>query len=308
MSNWSADVLAALGLPVDDTDLGTSRAEFEGGGSYRVEIPSVETPDALAAVVEEAKRLEVSIHRASQGSGVMLLTNDELKDMAQIGAETSIEVCLFIGPRAPWEAGAAALTPEGGQVGWRHSGMRQLSYALREAHRATDAGIRSLLVADEGLIWILDQARRRGDLPADLILKGSASLGLSNPVQVKLLEAAGLDTANIMSDTTIERLATMRSVVGIPLDLYVESPDGLGGFLRYHEIGDIVRVAAPVHLKFGLRNSPGLYPAGQQLPTLVSSARERVRRARIGLEHLERLNPDARPSAAGPRRGVPCPN
>ena len=46
----------------------------------------------------------------------------------------------------------------------------------------------------------------------------------------------------------------------------------------------MVRVAAPIYLKFGLRNSPPLYPAGQHLESLVLAlSRERVRRAAIGL-------------------------
>ena len=77
--------------------------------------------------------------------------------------------------------------------------------------------------------------------------------------------------------------------------------------MRYHDIGEIVRLAAPVHLKFGLRNAPGIYPSGQHLAgAVLSSARERVRRAAIGLEHLARQRPQAVASPLGAaRRGVP---
>lgn len=67
------------------------------------------------------------------------------------------------------------------------------------------------------------------------------------------------------------------------------TPDDLGGFVRYGDIAEFVRVAAPIYLKFGLRNAPPLYPAGGHMEELVvASARERVRRAQIGLEHLSR--------------------
>lgn len=73
------------------------------------------------------------------------------------------------------------------------------------------------------------------------------------------------------------------------IDVYVEAPDNLGGFVRYHEIPEFVRVGAPVYLKFGLRNAVGTYPAGLHLQAQVEAgARERVRRAEIGLEHLAR--------------------
>ena len=55
----------------------------------------------------------------------------------------------------------------------------------------------------------------------------------------------------------------------------------------YHEIPAIVDVAAPVYLKFAVRNCAPLYPAGEHLRGVVlSSSRERVRRAAIGLELL----------------------
>jgi hypothetical protein len=71
-----------------------------------------------------------------------------------------------------------------------------------------------------------------------------------------------------------------------------------GGPVRYYEIPELVRVAAPVHLKFTVRNAPGLYPSGEHLAGLaVASARERVRRAAIGIALLRRHYPDATASA-----------
>jgi hypothetical protein len=76
------------------------------------------------------------------------------------------------------------------------------------------------------------------------------------------------------------------------LDIYIEGADDFAAPLRYHEIDEIVAVAAPVQLKFGLRNTPGVYPAGGQLAaTVISASRERVRRAAIGLETLRRRAP-----------------
>jgi hypothetical protein len=61
-----------------------------------------------------------------------------------------------------------------------------------------------------------------------------------------------------------------------------------------------VGICAPVYLKFGLRNAPDVYPAGSHLEaTTVALSRERVRRARIGLEMLRRANPNAAMSQLG---------
>jgi hypothetical protein len=138
-----------------------------------------------------------------------------------------------------------------------------------------------------------------------MLVKASALMGIANPIGGALLAGLGIRSLNVSGDTRIADLAAFRCATDAYLDLYIESPDGLGGFLRYHEIGEIVRVAAPVYLKFGLRNAAGIYPAGDHLSELVrSSARERVRRAAI--EHLHRQYPGAVPSCRGQdRRGIP---
>jgi hypothetical protein len=67
-----------------------------------------------------------------------------------------------------------------------------------------------------------------------------------------------------------------------------------------HEIAEIIRVAAPVYLKFGLRNAPDIYPWGGHLAaTAVTLSRERVRRARLALDLLERSGVAALTSELG---------
>src|SRR5207247_7571721 len=145
-------------------------------------------------------------------------------------------------------------------------------------------GLRSILVADEGLLWLVDQARQRGLLPRDLVVKASALLGAANPLGIKLLVDHGLNTINVASDISLARLAALRQVISIPIDLYIESPDGLGGFTRYHEISEIVRVAAPIDLKFRLRNAPNIYPSGVHLEHVaVQPGRQRVPQRTVGL-------------------------
>ena len=301
-------LLRELGLPEGDRhDFPTSTKTFPDGAHYRVEIPSVEGPAALRAVIEAAQVSGVPVQRISQGSGIMLWSDAEIDEMVQLGHRHGIEVCLFVGPRAPWEGTAQALTPDGKHFGWRHMGMDQLVYAFCDVERAVQLGLRSVLVADEGLLWLIDQARTRGQLPGDLVVKASALLGASNPLGIKLLVDNGLNTINVASDISLARLAALRQVISIPIDLYIESPDGLGGFTRYHEIAEIVRVAAPIYLKFGLRNAPNVYPSGIHLELVaLQTARERVRRAALGLQMLARLSQDFKTSQPGaPGLGIP---
>jgi len=293
--------LQSLGLPPGDLhDLPTSSKRFPDGAQYRVEIPSVEGPRALAAVLEEAETRRVRVHRISQGSGVMLLTDGEIREMARLGAEARIEVSLFVGPRAAWEPGAQILSAAGKNLGARHRGMEQLVYAIEDVKRACSLGIRSVLVADEGLLWVVGEMKKAGELPADLVLKVSVQMGAANPASVRLQEQLGAGTYNVPTDLDLAKLAAMRAAVDIPLDIYVEVPDNFGGFIRHYEIGEIVRVAAPVYVKFGLRNAPDVYPSGTHLEeTVIALSRERVRRAEIGLAHLARYYPDALTSELG---------
>jgi len=108
---------------------------------------------------------------------------------------------------------------------------------------------------------------------------------------------------------TLDELAEMRAAVSLPLDLYVESPDPLGGVVRGQELGDLVRTGAPLYAKFGLRNAQAIYPSGHHLVEVArANATEKVHRAAVALEWLERLSPglvQSKPGAAG--LGIPAP-
>ena len=211
-----------------------------------------------------------------------------------LGQEHAVEVCLFVGPRAAWDVGVQATAPAGRVAAGSLRGADQLAYGVEDVLRGCRLGVRSILVADTGQLWVLGRMKRAGDLPADLEIKISISLPVTNPATARLLEDLGATTLNLPIDLSLAQIAAIRQAVDAPLDVYVESADDFGGAVRYYETPDLVRVAAPVHLKFTVRNAPGLYPSGEHLaPLAVASARERVRRAAIGLAMLQRHYPDA---------------
>ncbi len=77
--------LRSIGLPDHDLrDLPPSEQRFPDGGQWRIEIPSVEGPNALSTVYQYADEYGVPVHRVSQGSGVMLMTDDEIREMVAI--------------------------------------------------------------------------------------------------------------------------------------------------------------------------------------------------------------------------------
>jgi hypothetical protein len=287
--------LAELGLP--DRDLGelpTSAKRFDDGAQYRVEIPSVEGPEPFQAVLDAAAEHGVAVHRISQGSGIMLQTDEEIRRMVALGRQHGVEVCLFVGPRAAWDVGVQATASSGRVASAVLRGAEQLVFGTEDILHGCELGLRSVLVADVGHLWVLGRLRAAGHLPEDLVLKVSISFPVANPATARLVEDLGAGTINLPVDLSLAQVASIRQAVDIPLDLYVEGADDFGATVRYYEVAELVRVAAPVHLKFTVRNSPGLYPSGQHLAALaVSSARERVRRAAIGLALLDRYDPEA---------------
>ncbi|CAA9388761.1 MAG: hypothetical protein AVDCRST_MAG03-443 [uncultured Rubrobacteraceae bacterium] len=295
------ELLAGLGLPGKDLyDPPDSGKRFPDGARYRVEIPSVEGPRVLEAVLDEAEKREVQLHRVSQGSGIMLLTDAEILEMCAMSREAGLELSLFVGPRASWETGAGAGSSAGGVLGAQHRGQDQLAYALEDVLRGVGLGLRGVLVADAGLLWVLRDLKEKGELPEDLVVKVSVQLAAANAAAVKVMEDLGAGTYNTPTDLSMAQLAAIRTVTDLPLDVYVEVPDDFGGFVRHYEIPDLVRVASPVFVKFGLRNAPNIYPSGTHLEaTAVSLGRERVRRAEIGLSMLDRYFPEAASTQRG---------
>ena len=219
----------------------------------------------------------------------MMQTDDEIKEMVSIGKSENIEVCLFVGPRASWDIGKQPLSSSGVVANPSLRGADQLRYAVEDVIHGADLGVRSVLVGDVGLLKILGDAKKKGDLPSDFILKTSVALTCNNPATAALFQEIGASTLNLSTDLSLQQIAAIRAQVDVPLDVYVEGPDDFGGPVRHYEVPDLVRVAAPIYLKFTVRNSPGLYPAGGHIQGVVeATARERVRRASIGIGMLNR--------------------
>ncbi len=283
-------ILKSLNLPTRDAyDLPTSSKRFPDGAAYRVEIPSCEGPKALRAVIDEAAARKVRVHRVSQGSGIMLQTDEEIREMLALGAEHGIEVCLFVGPRANWDTGSQASSTAGRVIGSSLRGADQLVYGIEDVLHGVELGLKSILVADLGQLQILGEMKRSGDLPVDFVLKISVTLAAANPATARLMEDLGATSINLPVDLSLPQIAAIRQAVDAAIDFYMESPDDFGGAVRHYETSEVVRVAAPVYLKYGLRNSPPLYPSGAHLEsTVITLSKERVRRAAIGLSLMRR--------------------
>lgn len=282
---------------------------FPDGADFRIEIPSVEGPRVLEAVIDAAAAEGIIVNRVSQGSGAMLMREDELRAMALLGAEHGIEVSLFVGPRESYDVSAHPRTEDGAGHGGQSRGLHGLRYAAEDIARAVECGIRSFLIPDLGLLTLVNEMQRGGELPSTVVWKVSVMLAPSNPLALRELERVGASTVNVPSDVSVETLRELRAATSLPIDLYVESPDALGGVVRGDELGDLVAAGAPLYAKFGLRNSRMIYPSGLHLvDEACAIAREKVHRAAAALEWVDRLSSGLRQSAPGAEGlGVPQP-
>jgi len=184
------DFLTGLGLPGGDlNELPDSAKRFPDGAEYRIEIPSTEGPRCLEAVLEEAERLDVRVHRVSQGSGVFLQTDAELDEFARIAAEARIEVSLFARPNAAWGLSATARAHQAFAAGAH--GQEQVVANLEDCVRAAAHGFGSVLIADLGVLSLFAEAKRAGLLPGDMQAKVSVMLPASNPASARVLEQLG---------------------------------------------------------------------------------------------------------------------
>ena len=85
------------GIPGRDAwYLPTSEKSFADGANYRIEIAGVERASTMEAMIEEAQKRKVTIHRAIAAVGGSTYCDfQELKDMAQMAHDEKIEMIML---------------------------------------------------------------------------------------------------------------------------------------------------------------------------------------------------------------------
>ena len=243
----SKDFLIKIGMPSGDAyDLPTSEKRFPDGSQYRFEVPGIQTPTALKALLNELVKYGLHCHRVTQTKGVMFLANDEISEMVELTQQANVDLVLAIGPRATNDTSASVNTLEGQRMGYRLRGQEQIVRAMEEVYRATSLGCKSFLVYDEGNLWVLNEMRNAGEIPADCQFKVSAHTGHANPCSGRILENLGANSLNPVRDIQLQMLAAMRQALSIPLDVHTENPASTGGFIRHYEVPEMIRV----HLQY----------------------------------------------------------
>lgn len=298
--------MARAGIPPRDAyDLPSSTVRFPDGAWYRMEISGVERPEVLEALIDEADRRNVPIHRLiSTVMGATLLDREELRRFARLAADAKMEVIITPGPRSAWDTGRQLATPEGGLSGLRFRGSDQLRNVITDIMRCIELGFRGFLVIDEGLLWLLNELKRNGDLPADVVFKVSIYAGHASAAGGHVLETLGAGTFNPVADLSLPQLAAIRQGTHLPLDLHIYLAESFGGFNRFYDAPEMARCCAPCYFKIepgpACAAGPGaLYKPWTSPDALAAMAREKVKYAQIIYELIQENLPEAVLSARG---------
>jgi len=93
------------GIPGRDLyELPDSPKRFPDGAHYRIEISGVERPEVLEALIDEAEKRGVPVHRLiSVVMGATLLDDKELTRFAELARDAKMEVIMTPGPRTSWD-------------------------------------------------------------------------------------------------------------------------------------------------------------------------------------------------------------
>ena len=265
-----------------------SKKRFDDGGQYRFEVPGIQSPKTMSALLKESIKQNIFIHRVTQTKGIMMLSDEEIKDMVNLAISYGCELFLSVGPRATYDTSATVHTKEGSRIGYRLRGYYNLVYAIEDVKRACELGVRGILLYDEGLLYVLNKMRQDGEIPHNVHFKLSAHAGHSNPASAKLLEINGLNSLNPVRDLQIPMIASIRDACDMSLDLHTENPKSTGGFIRHYEVPEFIRVAAPVYLKTG-----GSVAANHNWDTTEKEAIARIKQVKLVKRMIDKYCPDA---------------
>lgn len=281
--------LESIDMPSGDLySLPTSEKRFPDGGQYRFEVPGIQGPGPMKALLEQLDEYGIQIHRVTQTKGIMFLTDEEIQQMVTLAEKYHVQLVLACGPRATTDTSASVKTEEGQRMGYRLRGQEQIVRGIEEIRRGARLGVRGFLIYDEGLLYALNEARKAGFIPADCHFKISAHSGHGNPCSAHVLESLGANSINPVRDIQIQMLAAMRAAIDVPIDLHTENPKSSGGFIRHYEVPEFVRVAAPVYLKTG-----GSVAANHSYDTTEKEAKRRAKQILLVKRVLDEYYPDA---------------
>lgn len=282
----SNDYLNSLNIALtDQMNLPPSQEEYEGGGQYGVEIPVINTLSVLESTIDAIEKADIYVTRFNETHGSMLLSDSEISDMLALCQEKGYGIVIGLGPRPEYDIKGSFYRSEFGlEMGRRNNNLDAIRCSIEEALRLAELGCRGITVYDPGVLRLLNNLRNDGLLPTNMMFKTSTHAMAANQFITQMYAENGANSVTTAHDLGLAMIRDIRQQnPGLSLDVPTDVYKTKGGFIRFHELVEIIQVAAPVMLKMGASAQGHPYDMVGD-----SKARERVQRVAIGLEIFER--------------------
>ncbi|MBI4837360.1 MAG: hypothetical protein HY813_03095 [Candidatus Portnoybacteria bacterium] len=298
-----------------------SAKRFPDGANYRLEVSGIETPEILLAVIVEAKKLGIPIHRAiATVNGSKHWNNHDLKDLAKIAAKTRVEVIICPGHLAR----GLIENPNNLFSMMNYKNDAEIDVYWTEVLRCLRLGFRGFLVWRKSMLDCLVQERTVGHIPRETIFKVSTFDNNCNAIDFALCKKLGADTINSANGLKIDELAKIRQAVDTVMDVHITfwqmalQKHLIGNDLyatilaanpysRVADAPEIARVCSPVYFKFEAdnprRRGISVYDLSKPDWTeddLVEHKREDVRTTAKVVEEIKQKYPHIKLSDWGP--------
>ena len=177
----------------------------------------------MRAVLAEADARGVPVRRVSQGSGVMMLTDVELDEMAQLGQRATESRCRSSSALEGHGTPAASRSPPRPSGSWPAAARASTSASRRsrEASPTEFARFSSAISAS----WPRWDACAPPVTchPTSSSRRRSCSRARTAP-RPGVLQDCGATTINVSTDLSVDDLGEIRAACTAPLDVYVEAP------------------------------------------------------------------------------------
>lgn len=198
--------------------LPNSAKRFPDGANYRIEVSGMESPGILEAVINEAKRLGIPIHRAiSTVKGSYYWTDNDLKELAKIAAENKVEAIIC--PHKLCGAVFEDINKIFTSLNFEDS--KSVEDYIKEIKRCANLGFKGFLVWNKSLLPVLNAMRKTRVIPPDTIFKVSTFANNMNIYDFDDAENKGANTINTANGLTLENLSEIRMVINATIDIHI---------------------------------------------------------------------------------------
>lgn len=293
---------------------------FPDGAHYRIEVSGIETAAILGAVIDEAKKQRIPIHRAiATVKGSMFYSDEQLAALAHLAAKEKVEVII-----CPGDLAHGFFGNPNRNLNWQS--LKEVSAYLREISRCVDIGFRGFLVWTSPMLKVLNAFRRRGKIPQETIFKVSTFANSCNAIDFLAYAKDGANTVNAANGLTLGNLSEIRQVLNeknektawdVKIDIHITFWQNLlkltgrntwtlatEDYNRIEDAPEIARIASPVYFKFE-KGTPGIsvYDVprpGWSLKDLAEHKRKDVAAAAKVVEAVKGKYPNLKLSGWGP--------